>query len=404
MKILYLHQYFNTPSMIGSTRSYEMGKRWVEAGHEVHVITSDKRESEKNDQNWVTTIEDGVNVHWLPVPYSNYMSYSQRIKAFFKFAFSSGKKAIEIGGDVIFATSTPLTIALPAIKAKKKLNIPMVFEVRDLWPEAPIQMGALKSPLSKIVARKLERHAYKNSEHIIALTPGMKNGVVSSGYPSNRVTVIPNASDLNLFSPNIDGSETRKRLGLRDRFTLSYFGTMGPANGLNYVLSAAKELVSKNIEDIVFVLHGDGKQRPELEARAKNEGLTNVVFSNPMPEKTAVAELAAASNVCMTIYDNLPVLYTCSPNKMFDSFAAGRPVLTNMPGWLESLAVDEKTGVFTNPNNPIELAEKAIWMRNNPEELRKFAKNARELAETRFARETLSLQLLDVLTSICNQA
>lgn len=380
--------------MVGSTRSYEMAKLWVEAGHEVHIITSDKSEEAKEKKDWHTTNESGIQVHWLPVYYSNYMGTTERIRAFFKFALSAGKKAIEIGGDAIFATSTPLTIAIPGIKAKKKLNVPMVFEVRDLWPEAPIALGALKSPFTKFAAHWLEKHAYSNSEHIIALTPGMKEGIARTGYPRSKVTVIPNASDLELFSPDLDGSPTRERLGLGNRFTLSYFGTMGPANGLKYVIEAATRLKEQKIESIVFVLHGDGKQRPELEQICQERNLTNVVFSNPLPQKSAVAELAAASDVCMTIYDNIPVLYTCSPNKMFDSFAAGRPVLTNMPGWLQSLAEAKETGVYVNPADPMELAKKAIWLSENPDKLKIFATNARKLAESTFSRRKLSLELL----------
>src|SRR5690625_3260213 len=155
MKIIYLHQYFNTPEMSGGTRSYEMARRLVTAGHEVHMITS-WRDPDRADENWFETVEAGVNVHWLPVPYSNHMSYGERIKAFSRFAHQAGTKAKELQGDVIFATSTPLTIAIPAISASKKHKVPMVFEVRDLWPELPIAIGALNNPILKWAAKRLE--------------------------------------------------------------------------------------------------------------------------------------------------------------------------------------------------------------------------------------------------------
>jgi len=159
VKIIYLHQYFNTPDMSGGTRSYEMARRMVAAGHEVQMVTS-YREPGSNRSEWFKTEEAGIQVHWYPVPYSNHMSFAQRIKAFFSFALAARKKAVELDGDIIFATSTPLTIALPAVSASRKKKIPMVFEVRDLWPEMPIAVGALKNPLMRFAAHKLEHWAY----------------------------------------------------------------------------------------------------------------------------------------------------------------------------------------------------------------------------------------------------
>ena len=201
MRIIYLHQYFNTPDMKGGTRSYEMARRMVKAGHKVHMITSRKDGGIQNN-GWLHENIEGINVHWLPVEYSNKMSYFRRLIAFFEFAIKAGGKVKQIGGDVIFATSTPLTIAIPAINAKKALKIPMVFEVRDLWPELPIAIGALKSPLTKYFAKKMEMWAYKNSDSIIGLSPGMCDGVIKTGYPKSKVFNIPNSCDLELF--NVD--------------------------------------------------------------------------------------------------------------------------------------------------------------------------------------------------------
>jgi hypothetical protein len=152
MRILYLHQYFNTPKMSGGTRSYEMARRLVKMGHDVHMVTSYREETNHTD--WFTTIEDGITVHWLPLLYSNKMNYTQRIKAFVNFAVKSSIKAVSMKADIIFATSTPLTIAIPAVIASKRQKIPLVFEVRDLWPELPIAMGALKNPIARFLAKK----------------------------------------------------------------------------------------------------------------------------------------------------------------------------------------------------------------------------------------------------------
>ena len=116
---------------------------------------------------------------------------------------------------MVFATSPPLTIGLAGIAAARRWRVPLVFEVRDLWPEAPIQMGALRSPVAQRAARGLERATYRAAAHVVALSPGMRDGVIAAGVAPERVTLIPNASDLELFSPDVDPGDLRARLGLR---------------------------------------------------------------------------------------------------------------------------------------------------------------------------------------------
>lgn len=364
------------------------------------MITSLTNPDESTPKDWFETNEDGVETHWLPQPYENQMGFIERVNAFLAFSIKARKKAAVLGGDIIFATSTPLTIAIPALYASKKNQIPLVFEVRDLWPEAPRQMGVLTNPLLLWAARKLELAAYRHSKHINTLSPGMMQGVLNAGIPRERVSMIPNSSDLELFSPDRDGGAQRERLKLRDRFTLAYFGTMGPANGLDFVLDAAHILKDRGVADIAFVLHGTGKERNALRKRATTEQLDNVIFSDPLKEKSEIANLAAAADVCMTIYKNVPILYTCSPNKLFDAFAAGKPVLTNMPGWIGDLATIENTGVFVEPDNAIDFANKAIYMRNNPEMLVQMGLNSRKLAESRFSRDLLCSELLEILERV----
>ena len=397
MRIIYLHQYFNTPEMPGGNRSFQMARRFVEWGHEVEMITSLREGDDMNRRDWFTTEEAGIRVHWLPVRAGNAVGFRERIMGFCKFAWKASKRAAEIDGDIIFATSTPLTIAIPAIYAQRKRKLPMVFEVRDVWPEAPIQMGVLKNPLLIAAARRLERAAYRHSKAIVALTPGMKDGVVKSGVPESKVTVIPNSSDLDMFSPEIDGSEIRKRFGLEENFVFLYFGTHGKANGLDFVLDAAAELQRRGDEKIAFILHGRGMERDNLKRRAERENLRNVVFSETLPRKRDLAKLVACADVTMTIYKNVPILYTCSPNKMFDSFAAGKPVLTNMPGWLQELVDENQAGVFVRPDDVKEFADTAQRLSSDPGLCETLGRNARRLAEERFARDILARELESVL-------
>jgi glycosyltransferase involved in cell wall biosynthesis len=401
MKILYLHQYYalpkNSTMTITGTRSYEFARRFAAAGHEVHVVTSQTQPERNGRGGWFETDEDGVHVHWLRVPYSNRMGFGARAWAFSKFALAARSRAARIGGDVVFATSTPLTIAIPGIHAARRNRIPLVFEVRDLWPEAPRQIGALTNPLLLWAARRLELSAYRHSRFVIALSPGMRDGVIAAGVPRDRVFMVPNASDLKLFHPSCDGSAHRARLALGDRLALIYFGTMGPANGLDYLLNGAAELKRRGEKRAVIVLHGDGKMRPHLERRKDQEGLDNVVFSNPLPDKSKLAEIVAACDIGLTIYKNLPILYTCSPNKMFDTLAAGKPVLTNMPGWLGDLVTQNHCGVFAEPDNSGHFADCVQELIMKRSQLPEMGRRARMLAEQEFDRDKLAAQVLKVL-------
>lgn len=403
MKIIYLHQQFYTPNMVGvaGVRSYEIGRRLVARGHEVNIVTSDTHAKKGDSLKWYETDEAGIKVNWLPLPYSNKMSFKQRIWTFLRFAWESGWKAASLDGDVIYATSGPLTIAIPAIFAAMIKRKPLVFEVRDLWPEGAIQLGVLKNPVAKFLSRALERCAYRYSKHIVALSPGMKDGIVAAGVSADKVNVIPNASDLEFFDPSATGNESRKKFQLDGKFSLAYFGTMGLANGLNYVIDAASVLKSRGNRDVFFILHGDGMERAGLEERVKNECLENVIFSGPVDNKSEVADLAAGVDVCMTIYNNYPVLATCSPNKLFDTFAAGKPALTNMPGALQALLEEHECGIFVDPSSPEDFADKVIEMSKLPRNaIERMKKNSRALGERLFCRDMLTGKLCKILESV----
>jgi glycosyltransferase involved in cell wall biosynthesis len=392
VRILYLHQFFMTRDGTGGTRSYEFARRLVEAGHEVTMVTAgDGAEREV----------DGIRVVEARGGYGDYVratgvGYGRRLLAFGRFAVAATVASLRgPRPDVVFATSPPLTMALPAIVAARRWRAPLVFEVRDLWPEAPIQMGALRSPWAQRLARWLERAVYRSAAEIVALSPGMRDGVIAAGVDPDRVALIPNASDLDLFSPNLDPGDLRERLGLgAGDFVCAYFGTMGEANDLTQVVEAAALLAER--EDVAFVLQGDGKRRAALEADVRRRGLDNVLFA-PAGDKRAAAQLAAASDACMTIFKDVPILATNSPNKLFDTFAAGRPAIVNTDGWQRALVEEHEAGVYVRPGDAADLAEQVLALRDDPERARRYGANARALAEREFDRDLLAERLRGLL-------
>jgi len=210
--------------------------------------------------------------------------------------------------------------------------------------------------------------------------------------------VIPNASDLDLFRPDLDGSASRERLALSDRFAAIYFGAMGMANGLDYVVEAARVLAERGKDRIVLVLHGSGGKREELEALVRRYGLANVVFSGLVPDKEEVARIVAGCDACLTIY-RAAKEHTWSPNKMFDALAAGKPVLINVAGWLGETVEKNDCGRYVDPHRPEALADALEDLSTNPDLCREMGENARRLAERQFDRRILAAQLETVLAS-----
>ena len=367
MQILYLHQFFVTRGEAGGTRSYEFARRFVERGHGVRMVTAGEDSR---------TVE-GIEVVGVRGAYSNYMratamSNLGRMLAFARFALGATLAAVRgPRPDVVYATSPPLTMALPALAASLRWRAPLVFEVRDLWPEAPIQMGALRNPLARRLARALERFVYRRSARLIALSPG-----IQAALPAVKTTLVPNSADLDLFDPAPPG----------EPFQVAYFGAMGEANDLTAVVEAARL-----VPDVTFVLMGDGKRRAELERAAPE----NVRFRSG--SKADVARLAAESNACLTVFKDVPVLATNSPNKLFDTFAAGRPAIVNMDGWMRELVERNDAGVYVRAGDAAGLAERIAWLRDHPAEAERMGRNARELAEREFGRDELAGRALRVL-------
>lgn len=396
MKIVYLHQYFNTPDMVGGTRSYEMARRLVAMGHEVEMVTSWRERDGRRD--WFTSNEAGITVHWLPVPYGNEMSYRQRVAAFLRFAWGAARKAASLKGDVVFATSTPLTIALPAVYAARRLRCPMVFEVRDLWPSVPIAMGALGNPVLRGAARWLERFAYRNARRIVALSPGMADGVEAAGYPARDITIIPNSADLALFADDGKG-EMRFRQAhpeLGERPVLLYAGTFGRVNGVDWLVRLAAHAKARQ-SPFVFALIGEGSEKESIVQLARDLGVLgdNCHIYEPQTKAAVVDAFHAAALVASVTID-LPELEANSANKFFDGLAAGRPVAINYGGWQADLINGYDLGMVW-PRDVAKAYEQLERWWAQAQHHQQQRSNARKLAERDFDRDHLAGRLEQVL-------
>lgn len=405
MHVAYIHQHFSTMHGASGTRSYEMSRCLLRAGHRVTMICGAYASGGVlTDQHQRVTEHDvdGIRVLCVAEPYGNEMGFVRRLLAFGRFARTATRVVSKLDADLVFATSTPLSVGIPGMKGAKRLGVPFVFEVRDLWPELVIAMGVLRNPLLVAYARRLERRIYHAAQRVIALAPGIKEGICKTGYPAERVPVIPNSSDLDLFRPSGEPLSDN-RFGPPGDLKLVFTGAHGQANGLDAVLDAAAELKRRAEKGVRFVFIGEGGRKERLMKRSSREGLDFMISWICSTPKEELARLLPKFDVGMMILKNVPSFYYgTSPNKFFDYLASGLPVLNNYPGWLADIIKENRCGVVVEPDDPRAFADAVIQLRDRRSELPAMGQRARKLAETEFSRDVLGDRLVETLEGVYN--
>lgn len=402
MKILYLHQYFVTPKSSGGIRSYNFAKKLAEMGHEVSIITS--YQNATSSKNWQYSNENGINVYRFPLNYSNYSNFYNRIKSFIKFAWKAFLKGRNLDGDIIFASSTPLTIAIPAILISWLKSIPMIFEVRDLWPDVPIAMKILKNPILIYLSKILEKFTYIYADSIIALSPDMKKGIVNKNISPEKIAIIPNSSDLEMFKyeKNQSIKFRNDRSWLKDSPLLIYTGTFGKVNNLSYAVLLAEEL-KKIKSEIKILLVGDGIERKELIDMAIKKDVfnKNLFFEDPIPKKNLSTYLSAA-NMTANFVINIKENWANSANKFFDGLAAGKPIFLNHGGWMQDFVTKYKCGLCMHGKNLNEVAKELDLILSDKKMLKSMSQASKKLAKLYFDKKIHVDQLETIFTLTLN--
>ena len=398
MRIVYIHQYYCNPRMTGGIRSYEQARRLVARGHEVDVITTDITPGHRGF-GWRVTDDDGVRVHWYAIPYSNQMSYARRLRAFGEFMVLAAVKAARLRADLVFATSTPLTVAVPGVIAAKLRRVPFVFEVRDLWPEVPIEMGALRNPVARRLACGLANFAYRNAAEVIALSPGMAAGVTAR-LPSARTTMIPNAADIELFQRVRPEDVRRFRAGNRwlgDRPLLVYTGALGRVNGVEYLVHAARRMHEID-PGIQILIVGHGYEWESTRNLAAAHGLLDRTVH--MWEKVPKADLPVilgAATMSSSFVRPIRALWDNSANKFFDAFAASRPIAINYGGWQADVLRESGAGLVLDPVDADEAGKLLADRLRDDDWLGRARAAAHRLAVERYSRDLLFDRFEDVI-------
>lgn len=407
MKILYLHQHFASPKSAAGIRSYKMARAALAQGHQVLMVCGRGKDGQTGlsgaFKNGVRTgMVDGIEVFEIDLPYSNNDGFIKRSFTFIRFMMRTTKIVLTKNYDVIFATTTPLTVGVPGVLGRWIRRKPFIFEVRDLWPELPRAMGVIKNKAVLGALSILEWVSYRSADRLIGLSPGIVDGIKQRGVPQSRIKLIPNGCDIDIFG--VDQEALRPPGVSQDDFFALFSGTHGIANGLDAVIAAAIELKKRGRNDIKLVLIGDGNQKKRLVDEAEKLKLDNIVFCDPV-NKALLAKYMASADIGMQILANVPAFYYgTSPNKFFDYISSGLPTLINYPGWLADLVTEYKAGYVVPPDSPEAFATALIDAAADRVSVKQMGQNAFELAKNLFDRDELANQWVEWVTCAKNDA
>lgn len=388
-KILYIHQYFKTPSEGGAIRSYYLAKGFVDDGYVVELITAHDKAT------YDTKFVDGIKIHYLPVAYDNSFGFLRRIFAFLRFAHQTYQLAKGIP-DIrkCYITSTPLTVGLIALALKKWHRIPYIFEVRDLWPEAPIQMGVINNYFSQLLLKKLEKKIYREADKVVALSPGIA-AHIDKLVPLKKSIMIPNMSDCSLFLPSTKQPANEVKFQVEGKFVIGYLGAIGKVNHLEFFIEAAQACAAAAL-DVAFLIVGKGAALSTIQKLVQAKKLKNVSFLS-FRNKHALKEVLNITDAVYISFADKSVLETNSPNKFFDGLAAGKLIITNTEGWIRNLCEDNICGIYTDPQQSKRFPQHLLPFLQDKKLLEKYQQNARRLAETTFNKDILIGKLLGEL-------
>jgi glycosyltransferase involved in cell wall biosynthesis len=400
MHILYLHQHFSTPAGSTATRSFAFARALAARGHRVTLATGRYQGAEtglsgpfrKGRREGRVA---GFQVVEWDIPYANAMGIAARSAAFLRYATAAARLALREKPDLVIASSTPLTVALPALCAKALRGIPFIFEIRDPWPELPRAMGVLPAPIAPLM-EGLANLACRRAAAVVALSEGMAETARARGADPAGVQVIGNGCDLDLFGPHI--APWRPPEAAPWEVLALYAGAHGRANGLGILVEAARLLAAQGETRLRILLVGEGAEKTALMREAA--GLPNITFLPPMPKRD-VAGLFAGSQIALHILADCPAFAGwTAPNKLMDGLAAGRPVISNVPGDAARLLTEGGAGIAVTTGDVAGVAAALVSLVEDPARRAAMGAAARSLAVRKHDRRLLAARFAALVEAI----
>ena len=391
-----------------AARIFELSRRWVEKGAEVTVITgfpnhpTGVKPLEYRNKVFMREEIEGISVIRTYVYATPNEGFFKRILGFMSFMFSSITQGTIQSNkqDIIIATSPQFFVAVAGYVISRLKRIPFIFEVRDIWPESIIQLGILKNKTIVKILESLELFLYRRAIHIVGVADSTVWLLTDRGIPSEKISIIKNGVDLDLFDQHVDGRSLRSELNIHEKFLISYIGTHGLSHALDKVLDTAK-ILEKN-DKIRFLFIGEGAEKKKLIQKAENLNLENVIFLDQI-QKNELPEYYATSDMVLVTLRNLPLFKCVIPSKIFEIMAMAKPILISIEGESRNIVIEQaKAGVSITPENAEDLARQIIQIYENKELLYTLGENGRKFVERFFNRNILADRYLKLIQNILN--
>lgn len=403
MRLVYIHQHFCTNQGSGGTRSYDVSKHMVQDGHHIHIICGIADVSGLSQLPWYKLFHrkviDGIEVTICNVPYSNNLRSLRRTWAFLWFALLATFAALTVRRpDLIFATSTPLTVGIPGYLAAKIKRVPFVFEVRDIWPESFIRSGWVTgNELSIKIMGHLEVFLYRHAVKILLVSPGFEKRLIERGFPAEKLKTILLGADGDIFRDIKPNYEFLDQHNLRDKTVAIFTGAHGKANGLNYIVEAAR--CSSDNPNIAYVLIGQGGEKERLKQKAQEYNLDNIVFADAVP-KEQLPGILAVCHIGLMILKDIHEPRPVTPNKIFDYMFMAMPSVVNFEGPTIDMVQADGSGLYADPKKPEDLAEKVKMLAGNPQLRDEMGQRGKKIAWQKHDRKIIARQLTETFEKI----
>jgi colanic acid biosynthesis glycosyl transferase WcaI len=407
MRILYLSQYFPPEAGATQTRAYEMARNLVRLGHAVTMIAE-----VPNHPSGIIPPEyrgklversrlEGIEVLRVWVKASPVKSFRNRMLFYLSYMINASLAGLWLARgryDLIYASSPPLFVGGAALALSYLKRIPMLFEVRDLWPESAVALGELSNPRAVAWATRLEKACYRRARAIVVVTEGIRQRLLQRGLAQDKVKLIPNGANVELFRFDPQGRQRlRQELGLEDQFVVIYAGIHGIAQGLETLVEAAKQLHSA--AQVHFLLVGDGPKKAEITELVRDYGLANLTLLGEKPREAMPALLSAADAAVIPLR-KLEIFKGALPSKMFDSWACERPVLLSVAGEAQKVMETAQAGIFVEPEDAQALAQAILELRDRPELRQQMGQRGRAFTEGHYSRQAQAEQLAKIMQTV----
>ncbi|MBW1923279.1 MAG: glycosyltransferase family 4 protein [Deltaproteobacteria bacterium] len=404
MHILFLTHYFPPEVNAPASRTYENAIRWVGEGQQVSVITCVPHHPkgvvydgyQNRWRQW--ELMEGIHVLRVKTYLGPNAGFFRRIANYVSYLLAATLFCRSVKDvDIVVSTSPQFFCGLAGYAVSKRLNVPWLLEIRDLWPESIVAVGALKSRSIISLLEGIESFMYRKADGIVSVTRSFVDHIVSRGVEREKVSVVTNGADLRRFDPLPKDNPVARELGLADRFVAAFIGTHGMAHGLETVLLAAERLRKEN--NILFLLVGDGAERENILRQKERLQLDNVLML-PQQSKDRAVKLLASADVSLVLLRKNRLFRTVIPSKIFEAMAMERPIILGVDGESKEIMLESGAGICIEPENDRELADAVLTLYRDRERCREMGQRGRRFVERNYSRDILARRYLSLIEEV----